>query len=99
MSFANDNGGLTSPADAMSMNGVVARVAERDLDEEFFRTELAELRRSNHQLRAENLALRTRIERLKSNRSLEKSLIIGGMVALWFFFILSVMTNLIALSN
>ena len=80
-------------------NGMVARVAERDLNEELFRTELAELRRSNHQLRAKNLALRSRIERQKSHRVLERSLIIGGMVALWFFFILSVMTKLIALSN
>jgi hypothetical protein len=39
------------------------------------------------------------IERQKSHRVLERSLIIGGMVALWFFFILSVMTKLIALSN
>jgi hypothetical protein len=62
-------------------------------------TELAKLRNSIHQLRAENLALRTRIERLKSNRSLERTLIIGGMVSLWFFFLLSVITKLIAASN
>ena len=35
----------------------------------------------------------------KSNRSLQKSLIIAGMVSLWFFFILSAITKLIASSN
>jgi len=62
-------------------------------------TKMAELEASNHQLRVENLALRTRLERQKSNRSLQKSLIIAGMVSLWFFFILSVITKLIASSN
>ena len=63
-------------------------------------TKMAELEASNHKLRVENLALRTRIERQKSNRSLQKkSLIIAGMVSLWFFFILSAITKLIASSN
>ena len=35
-------------------------------------TKMAELEASNHKLRVENLALRTRIERQKSNRSLQK---------------------------
>jgi len=83
------------------MSIVVTRVAEGepDSDQDLSQTEFAKLRSSNHRLRAENLALRTRIERLKSNRSLERSVIIGGMVLLWFFFILSVMTKLIASSN
>ena len=73
---------------------------EADLDQEAAsQTELAKLRSLNHQLRVENLALRTRIERLKSNRSLERSLIAGGIVALWLFFVLSVITKLTVLSN
>jgi hypothetical protein len=79
----------------------VNRAIEDEIDpgQEAFQIELANLRSSNHQLRAQNLVLRTRIERLKSNRSLERTLIMGGMVSLWFFFILSVMTKLIAASN
>jgi hypothetical protein len=72
---------------------------EADPGQKAFQIELANLRSSNHQLRAENLILRTRIERLKLNRSLERTLIMRGMVSLWFFFILSVMTKLIAASN
>jgi len=72
---------------------------EADPDQDLSQTELAKLRSSNHRLRVENLALHTRIERLKSHRSLERSLIIGGMVSLWFFFILSVMTKIIASSK
>src|SRR5436305_3758563 len=85
----------------MPMSVVVTRVAEdeADTDQDLSQTELAKLRSSNHRLRVENLALRTRIERLKSNRSLERSLIFGGMVSLWFFFFLFVMTNIIASSN
>ena len=99
-----DSNGLTladDDANAMPMSVVVTRVAEdeADPDRNLSQTELAKLRSSNHRLRVENLALRTRIERLKSNRSLERSLIIGGMVSLWFFFILSVMTKIIASSN
>jgi hypothetical protein len=80
---------------------VVTRVADDEPgpDQDLAQTELAKLRSSNRQLRAENLALRTRIERLKSDRSLKRNLIIGGMVSLWFFFILSVMTKIIASSN
>jgi hypothetical protein len=99
-----DSNGLTladDDANAMPMSVVVTRVAEdeADPDQNLSQTELAKLRSSNHRLRVENLALRTRIERLKSNRSLERSLIIGGMVSLWFFFILFVMTKIIASSN
>ena len=99
-----DSNGLTladDDANAMPMSVVVTRVAEdeADTDQDLSQTELAKLRSSNHRLRVENLALRTRIERLKSNRSLERSLIIGGMVSLWFFFILFVMTKIIASSN
>ena len=99
-----DSNGLTSAdnhVNAMRTSIVVTRVAEdeADPDQDLSQTELAELRSSNHQLRAENLALRTRIERLKSDRSLKRNLIIGGMVSLWFFFILSVMTKIIASSN
>ena len=98
-----DSNGLTladDDANAMPMSVVVSRVAEdeADPDQDLSQTELAKLRSSNHRLRVENLALRTRIERLKSNRSL-RSLIIGGMVSLWFFFILFVMTKIIASSN
>ena len=98
-----DSNGLTladDDANAMPMSVVVTRVAEdeADPDQHLSQTELAKLRSSNHRLRVENLALRTRIERLKSNRSLERSLIIGGMVSLWFLFILS-MTKIIASSN
>ena len=98
--------GLTSyddHANVVPMHVVVRRVAEEEKAEpdqdDVFRTEIAELRSSNHQLRAEILALRNRIERLKSHRSLERSLIIGGLVSLWFIFILAVMTKLIAASN
>ena len=100
-----DSNGLTAPDDhtnVVRMNVVVTRGAEDEADpdqDDLSHTELAELRSSNYQLRAENLALRTRIKRLKSNRSLEKSLIIGGMVTLWFFFILSIITKLITASN
>jgi hypothetical protein len=96
-----DPDGLTSTEhsrNAIDIGVVVARVAT-DPDQDLCQTELAKLRSSNHRLRAENLALRTRIERLKSNRSLEKRVIIVGMLSLWFFFLLSVMSKLIALSN
>jgi hypothetical protein len=97
-----DKNGLTSPEDdrhAMHLR-LVTPVAqdEFDPDQNESETELTQLRSANHRLRAENLTLRTRIERLKSNRSLERSLIVGGVASLWFFFILSVMTKLIALS-
>lgn len=102
MSFLDKNG-VTSPEDdrhAMHLR-LVTPVAqdEVDPDQNESETELTQLRSSNHRLRAENLTLRTRIERLKSNRSLERSLIIGGMVLLWFFFVLSVITKLAAVSN
>ena len=81
LALANDD------AKATPMSVVVTRVAEdeADPDQDLSQTELAKLRSSNRQLRAENLALRTRIERLKSDRSLKRSLIIGGMMSLWFF--------------
>jgi hypothetical protein len=99
-----DSSGLTladDHANAMHTSVVVTQVAENEVDpdQDLSQSELAKLRSSNHRLRAENLALRTRIERLKSNRSLERRLITAGMVSLWFFFILSVMTKLIASSN
>jgi hypothetical protein len=99
-----DSHGLTSPEDhrnEIHIGVVVSRVAQHevDLDQEASQKELAKLRNSNHQLRAENLALRTRIERLKSGRSLERNLIIGGVLALWFFFIFSVISKIIASSN
>ena len=91
-----DSNGLISAddrLDAVHTSIVVARVAadEVDPDRDLSQTELSKLR-------AENLALRTRIERLKSNRSVERCLIVAGIASLWFFFILSVMTKLIALS-
>ena len=103
---AFDSNGLTSPDDHANVvhlhHVMVTRGAEDEGgpdQDDLSRIELAELRSANHQLRAEILALRSRIERLKSNRSLEKNLIIGGMVSLWFIFILGVMTKLIAASN
>ena len=96
-----DSNGLTSAddyPDAIHTNVVVTRVAgdKADPDRDLSKTALSKLRSSNHQLRAENLALRSRIERLKSNRSVETCLIVVGMLSLWFFFILSVITKLIA---
>jgi hypothetical protein len=98
-----DSNGLTladDHPDSMRASIVVTRVAgdKAGPDRDLSQTELSKLRSSNHRLRAENLALRTRIERLKSNRSVERCLIVAGMASLWFFFILSVMTKLIALS-
>jgi uncharacterized coiled-coil DUF342 family protein len=99
-----DSDGLESPADhrnAMHLRLVDSRLAEDEVDpdQEAVQTELATLRSSTDQLRAENLALRSRIERLKSNRSLERRLILGGMLAVWLFFMLYVVNKLIALSN
>ena len=101
-----DNNGLTSPDDHANVvhlhHVMVTRGAEDEGgpdQDDLSRIELAELRSANHQLRAEILALRSRIERLKSNRSLERSLIAGGIVALWLFFVLSVITKLTVLSN
>jgi hypothetical protein len=70
---------------------------ELDCDQEASQTELEMLRSSNHRLRVENLALRTRIEGLKSGRSLERYLMIGATMLLWFFFILFVINKTIAL--
>ena len=98
-----DGNGLTADehTNATRTSFVVTRVPEDEAnpDPDPSQKELAKLRSSNRRLRVENLALRARIERLKSNRSLEKSLIIGGVLSLWFFFILYVMTKLIASSN
>jgi hypothetical protein len=99
-----DTDGLTSlehDRNAMHMGVVVARVVEdvADADRELSQTEFAKLRSSNDRLRVENLALRTRIERLKSDRSLERYLMIGGMALLWFFFIAFVLHKLTTLSS
>ena len=67
-----------------------------DPDQDASHTELAKLRSSNHQLRVQNLALRSSVERLKSNRSFERNFMIGGVVSLWFFFILFVLTKFVA---
>jgi hypothetical protein len=94
-----DTNGLLLPehqTDAINIGAVVARVREEaDADQ----AELADLRSSNQRLRVENLALRTKIERLKSSRSLERYLMIGGMAFLWFAFIAFVMHKLIAFSS
>ena len=94
-----DTNGLLLPeheTDGINIGAVVTRVAEEaDADQ----AELADLRSSNHRLRVENLVLRTRIERLKSSRSLERYLMLGGMAFLWFSFIAFFLHKLVALSS
>jgi hypothetical protein len=97
-----DANGLKSPEDRrneLRLRLVVDGAAEDELDcdQEASQTELEMLRSSNHRLRVENLALRTRIEGLKSGRSLERYLMIGATMLLWFFFTLFVINKTIAL--
>ena len=100
---AFDTDGLTSPeleGDATDIVAPIAQAVEQgDQETDAHQAELAELRSSNHRLRVENLALRTKIEGLKSSRSLERYLMIGGMMLVWLFFILFVINKAIALSS
>jgi len=54
---------------------------------------VSDLHDSIHKLRVENLALRTRNERLKSNRSLERKLLVIVGLALWLCFLFGVISK------
>jgi hypothetical protein len=54
---------------------------------------VSDLNDSIHKLRVENLALRTRIERLKSNRSLERKFLVIAGLALWLCFLFGVISK------
>jgi len=96
---------LASPNDyevPVGSGVMVARVTEDALvgpAEQFLQTKMAELEASNHQLRVENLALRNRIERFKSNRSLEKTVIVAVAISVCFLFLLSVFSKVLGSLN
>jgi hypothetical protein len=59
-------------------------------------TKMAELEASNHKLRVENLALRSRLESLKDRYSLKRTVIVAGAISLPFLFILSMASKIVA---
>lgn len=64
-----------------------------------FQVKIAELEASNHKLLVENVALRARIEGLKSRRSLERMLILSGTALLWIVFMFSFLSKIAASSG
>ena len=60
---------------------------------ESLQAKVSDLNDSNHKLRVENLVLRTRIERLKSNRSLERKLLMVLGLALWLCFLFAIISK------
>jgi len=79
-------------------------VTDADLDTDaiavaesaLFRTKMAELEASNHKLRIENIALRNRIDGLKSRQSSEMTLIAAGAIVVWFIFMMSLASRIMA---
>ena len=55
----------------------------------------AELRDSNHKLRVENVALRARIEQLKSNSSFERKIFAILGLSLWLLFLYSIVSKIL----
>ena len=66
---------------------------------ESLQAKVSDLNDSNHKLRVENLALRTRIERLKSNRSLERKLLMVLGLALWLCFLFAIISKTLIVLN
>ena len=60
---------------------------------QLLQAKVSDLNDSIHKLRVENLALRTRIERLKSDRSLERKLLVIVGLALWLCFLFGVISK------
>ena len=66
---------------------------------ESLQAKVSDLNDSSHKLRVENLALRARIERLKSNRSLERKLLVVLGLFLWLFFLFGVISKALSIIN
>ena len=66
---------------------------------ESLQAKVSDLNDSNHKLRVKNLALRARIERLKSNRSLERKLLVVLGLFLWLFFLFGVISKALSIIN
>ena len=75
--------------------GEIAGLAANDYETTCaeLQAKVSDLNDSIHKLRVENLALRTRNERLKSNRSLERKLLVIVGLALWLCFLFGVISK------
>jgi regulator of replication initiation timing len=81
----------------LDRSNATANVDEVVCDElEALQTKVSELDASNHQLRVENLALRSRIEALKSKRSLERKLSVFLGLGVWVCFLFVIISKIMS---
>ena len=79
---------IPGPAEAAAKDDEVACAELESLQ-----AKVSDLNDSNHKLRVENLALRTRIERLKSIRSLERNLLLILTLTILLVFLFGVISK------
>jgi hypothetical protein len=79
---------LDDPKAAANDDGVVSAELEAS------QAKVSELEASNHRLRVENLALRAKIEALKSNRGLERKLFVLLGLAIWVCFLFLIFSKI-----
>ena len=68
-------------------------------EQQSVQVKLAELKASNHKLMVDNLALRARLEQVKSNRTFERRFFGFLGLSLWLLLVLAVALTAFILSN